>query len=67
VMRKLWRSLCVGSDHFAGRQIIYPHSRGASAAGVDLTSAIVLENFDFAEGRPCPRRSVLRENPVRSW
>jgi len=49
VMRKLRRSLCVRSGHFARRQSTCPRSRGASAAGVGLTSAIVLENFDFAQ------------------
>jgi hypothetical protein len=66
VVRKLRRSLRFRSGHFACRQWTYPHSRGASAAGVGLTSAIVLENFDFAEGRLCPRRSFLSEKPARS-
>src|ERR1700738_457017 len=57
VMRKLRRSLRVRSDHFARRQRTYPRSRGASAAGVGPTSAIVLENFDFAEDRLCSRLS----------
>ena len=50
VMRKLRRSSRVRSGHFARRQRTYPRSRGASAAGIGRTSAIVLENFDFAEG-----------------
>ena len=50
VMRKLRRSLPVRSGHFARRQRTYPRSRGARAARVRRTSAIVLENFDFAEG-----------------
>ena len=50
VMRKLGRSLRIRSGHFARRQRTYPHSRGASAAGVGLTSVIVLENFGFALG-----------------
>jgi hypothetical protein len=48
VMRKLRRSLRVRSGHFARRQRTYPRSRGAIAARVGRTSAIVLEKFDFA-------------------
>jgi hypothetical protein len=49
VMRKLGRSLRIRSGQFARRQRTYPRSRGASAAGVGLTSAIVLENLGFAQ------------------
>ena len=42
VMRTLRSRLGVRGSYFARRQIIHSHSRGASAAGVGLTSAIVL-------------------------
>ena len=43
VMRKLRRSLRVRSGHFARRQSTYPHSGGASAAGVGLRAPLYLK------------------------
>ena len=43
VMRKLRRSLCARSGHFARRQRTYPRSRGASAAGVALRAQLYLK------------------------